>query len=400
MVLIRGRMAGPRRRPDQLRALALRTARAALVGVLAAAMVTPVAAQEPIISTPYPSVSVQPGATATFELTVRAEAPTRVDLSLEGVPESWQATMRGGGSEVSSVFADPEAPPQVTLEVEVPQDAAEGATRITVVGDAEGEVGRLPLDVNVVTGAAGEVTLTTDVPARGGTADEPVEFTVELDNDTPQQLTFDLRATGPRGWTVAVEPSGEAGATSVAVEARGSATLDVTATPPAQATEGDYQVLVEALAGDRSVGIELLARITGRVAMTFSTSDQRLNATAVAGTPTEVDVVVQNTGTAALGGLTLAGDGPTEWEVTFDPEEIAQIAPGQSATATAVITPSANAVAGDYVVALTASGDGVDEAIDIRVTVETAPIWAAVGIGLVLLALGGMVWIFRRYGRR
>lgn len=400
MVLIRGRMAGPRRRRGQLRALALRTARAAVVVGLAAAMVTPVAAQEPIISTPYPSVSVQPGATATFELTVRAEAPIRVDLSLEGVPEAWQATMRGGGSEVSSVFADPEAPPQVTLEVEVPEDAAEGATRITVVGDAEGEVGRLPLDVDVVTLGAGEVTLTTDVPARGGTADEPVEFTVELDNDTPQQLTFDLRATGPRGWTVAVEPSGEAGATSVAVDARGSATLDVTATPPAQATEGDYQILVEALAGDRSVGIELVARITGRVAMTFSTSDQRLNATAVAGTPTEVDVVVQNTGTAALGELSLTGDGPTEWEVTFDPEAIAQIAPGQSATATAVITPSADAVAGDYVVSLTASGDGVDEAIDIRVTVETAPIWAAVGIGLVLLALGGMAWIFRRYGRR
>jgi len=177
-------------------------------------------------------------------------------------------------------------------------------------------------------------------------------------------------------------------------------TLNVTATPPPQTTEGDYPLLVEALAGDHSVSIDLLARITGRVAMEFSTSDQRLNATAVAGGPTELDIVVVNTGTAALTGLSLSGDGPSEWEVTFDPAEVAQIAPGQSATATAVVTPSGNAVAGDYVVEMTASADGVEEALEIRVTVETAPIWAAVGIGLILLTLGGMVWIFRRYGRR
>lgn len=360
----------------------------------------PVAAQEPIITTPYPSVSVQPGATSSFDLAVRAEAPIRVDLSLEGVPDGWAATLRGGGSEVSSVFADPDDPPEVTLELEVPDDAAEGTTSITVVADAGDETARLPLDVTVVTVGSGQVALTTDIPARGGTADDVIEYSVELDNDTPQQRTFELRATGPRGWTVAVEPSGEAGATSVTVEARGSATLNVSATPPPQATEGDYPILVEAVSGEESVAIDLLARITGRVAMEFTTSDQRLNATAVAGEPTELEVVVANTGTAALTGLVLSGDGPTEWEVTFDPEEVGQIGPGQSATARAVVTPSGNAVAGDYVVELTASADGVEQAIEVRVTVETAPIWAAVGIGLILLTLGGMVWIFRRYGRR
>lgn len=359
-----------------------------------------VAAQEPILSTPYPSVSVQPGGTATFDLLVRAEAPTRVDLSLDGVPEEWGATLRGGGGEVSSVFADPDEPPGVTLDLEVPEDAPEGTTSITVVGDAGGEQGQLVLDVTVVTAASGQVALTTDIPARGGTADEAIEYSLELDNDTPQQLTFELRATGPRGWTLAVEPAGEADATSVTVEARGSTTLTVTATPPPQATEGDYPILVEAVAGDQSVAIDLVARITGRIAMEFSTSDQRLNATAVAGDSTELEVVVANTGTAGLSGLSFSGDGPTDWEVTFDPEGVPQVAPGQSATAKAVITPSADAVAGDYAVELRASADGVEQAIEVRVTVETAPIWTAVGIGLILLTLGGMVWIFRRYGRR
>lgn len=381
----------------------IRAARALFVTLLLVAwtgIAAPASAQEPIISTPYPSVSVEPGATASFDLLVRADDPVRVDLSLEGVPEGWSATLRGGGSEVSSVFAEPEDPPEVTLEIDVPEDAEEGTTRITVVGDAGGETGRLPLDVSVVTAATGRVTLTTDVPARGGTADEAIEFSLDLDNDTPQQLTFELRATGPRGWLVSVEPSGEADATSVAVDARGSETLNVSATPPPQATEGDYPILVEAVAGDHAVAIELVARVTGRVAMEFSTSDQRLNATAVAGAPTELEIVVLNTGTAALTGLSFSEDAPTEWEVTFDPGEVAQVGPGQSASATAVITPSTNAVAGDYLVGLTASADGVEQSIQVRVTVETSPVWAAVGIGLILLTLGGMVWIFRRYGRR
>ena len=51
-------------------------------------------------------------------------------------------------------------------------------------------------------------------------------------------------------------------------------------------------------------------------------------------------------------------------------------------------------------VTLTASGEGVEETLDLRVTVETSPVWGLVGLGLIALTLGAMVWVFRRYGRR
>jgi uncharacterized membrane protein len=57
-------------------------------------------------------------------------------------------------------------------------------------------------------------------------------------------------------------------------------------------------------------------------------------------------------------------------------------------------------VAGDYQVSLSAKTEGADESMDIRVTVETPPIWGLLGIGLILATLAGMVWIFRRFGRR
>ena len=67
---------------------------------------------------------------------------------------------------------------------------------------------------------------------------------------------------------------------------------------------------------------------------------------------------------------------------------------------TAHITPSANAVAGDYQVSMTAANADARQSMDVRVTVETPPIWGIVGILLVVVAIGGLVLVFRRYGRR
>jgi uncharacterized membrane protein len=69
-------------------------------------------------------------------------------------------------------------------------------------------------------------------------------------------------------------------------------------------------------------------------------------------------------------------------------------------TATARITPSGNAVAGDYMTTLTATTESASESIDVRVTVETAPIWGIVGVALIVAVIGGLVLVFRRYGRR
>lgn len=361
----------------------------------------PALAQEGLaITAPYPSVSAQPGSTATFDLEVRADEPVRVDLTIEDVPDGWSTTLRGGGREVGSVSAHPETPPELTLDVAVPDDATAGTTTITVVGTAGGESVRLPLDVVVVSGDGGTVTMSTDVPARQAAADEAFEFNLTLENDTPQQLTFDLTAAAPRGWTVSVHPTGEEDASSVAVDARASQDLVVEATPPSQATEGDYLIAVEARAGEQTAAIELLAQVTGRVAFDFTTADQRLNTTANAGTGRDVPVVVVNTGTAPLRDVSLSGQGPTDWEVTFEPAVLDEVAPGATGEALARITPSENAVAGDYVVMLESSADGATESFEVRVTVETPPIWGVVGIGLIVLTLGGLAWVFRRYGRR
>src|SRR5690606_5830073 len=49
------------------------------------------------ITTTYPSIAVDPGGTATLPLQVTSPVVERVDLSVSGAPEGYEATFRGGG---------------------------------------------------------------------------------------------------------------------------------------------------------------------------------------------------------------------------------------------------------------------------------------------------------------
>lgn len=372
----------------------------ALVGIFASAPPPGLAQQGLSITTPYPAVSIRPGDTVRFDLTVSAGEPTRASLRVDGLPDGWTASLSGGGNEIEGVFVDDDAPATVNLTIGLADDAAAGTETITVVAASDRTTVRLPLDVTVSEDTGGSVTLTSDFPTLQGSVDTDFSFNLTLDNDTPSEHTFALQASGPAGWTVSIQPSGQARAASVTVGSRATQSLQVTATPSAQASPDTYPIHVEVVAGDERATADLSVEITGRSKMSLTTPDQRLNTTANAGQPRDFAVVVVNEGTTPLTGLTLSGIGPTEWDITFEPATLAEVAPRETATVTAHITPSANAVAGDYQVTLRAQNDAVNETLAVRVTVETAPIWGIVGIGLVLLTLAGMAWIFRRYGRR
>ena len=70
-------------------------------------------------------------------------------------------------------------------------------------------------------------------------------------------------------------------------------------------------------------------------------------------------------------------------------------------TVTATITPSGEAVAGDYVVHVQCEErPGRRLGRQVRFTVETSPLWALIGIGVIVAILAGLFYVFRTYGRR
>ncbi|HEY7821546.1 MAG TPA: hypothetical protein VIG24_01870, partial [Acidimicrobiia bacterium] len=157
---------------------------------------TTTAPDELTITTPYPRVAVEAGSSAEFELSITAPEPTAVALEATQIPEGWTATFRGGGFEVDGVTAGP-TEPDVSLDVNVPVDAAEGVYDIGVVAESEDTSATLALQVRVSPQAGGEVTLTPDFPGLRVPASETASFSVELSNDTPSDLQFELSSSGP-----------------------------------------------------------------------------------------------------------------------------------------------------------------------------------------------------------
>lgn len=380
-----------------------RVGRAAAAALLVAALLPAAgsAAEGLDVSTPYPAVAVAPGSEATFDISVRTAAPGRVNLDLLDVPAGWTATLRGGGFVVDGVQTAGEEPATVTLELQVPPDAS-GSVQIILRATTAGRLTTdLPLSLRVEADAAGDVTMTTDFPSLRGPTGATYRFTLDLANDTSEDLTFAVEAQAPEGWQATAKVTGQEQAASAIVEAGGNVGLEVEVTPPEDAQAGAFPLAVTATSGGRTVSADLAIEITGSYSMTLTTPDDRLNFSGTAGGEIRQTLIIENTGTAPLEGLALSQSAaPTGWTVRFDPAQVPPIAPATRGEVTAIIQPSGDAIAGDYQVSIEASNENTSATQQFRVTVETSLLWGLMGIGLIVAVLAGLWFVFRRYGRR
>jgi len=378
--------------------------RVAAAGLLALLALSPavavVRAAVPLqITTPYPSVSVGPGTKVSFDLTVHVTERERVAVAVTGVPDGWSATLHGGGFIVSDVVADPTTPPALRLDVSVPAQAKAGVYAMHVTAASGSERDELEVDVRVVQGAEGDITLTSDYPSLQGPVGQAFTFDLTLTNGTLQDQTYTVTATGPAGWQVTATIASQAQAASATVTAGSTASITVSATAPDGTDAGTYPINVEANVNGQKIGGQLSVDIVGSYKLTLTTPDGRLNTQGPSGTATEEDLVVENDGTAALTGVKVTADAPSGWTVDFSPAQV-DVAPGAQETVVARITPSTSALTGDYVITMTATGDQGSGTQDIRFTVETSTTWALIGIAIIVVTLVVLAAVFRRYGRR
>ncbi len=373
---------------------------AALGGLLLIPLSTATPAGAAELVTPYPAVAAEPGQTSTFDLQVTSDQSELVQLRVTEAPDGWDTVLRGGGREISAVYATPGEARDVQLDVTVPPDASEGNHRVTVT--ATGDSGRttLPLTLTIVEQAAEAFEFTAEFPSLQGAASDTFRFDLTLANRSGREATFSLAAVGPEGWTVEARPSSEQQAATVTVEAGDSATINVEADPPDEVAAGSYEIALQASGESRTLDTTLGVEVIESTSLTLETANERLNASGPAGGTGTVSLVIQNDGNAPLQGVELSATPPTNWEVAFDPASVDVIPPGESREVTARVTPAGNAVAGDYVVTLKASGGGIDDSVEIRYTVRTSGWWGLVGVLVILAAIGVLIQVYRRYGRR
>jgi uncharacterized membrane protein len=227
------------------------------------------------------------------------------------------------------------------------------------------------------------------------------EFQFTVTNQSDKDLLVKLAAAAPQGFqTSFMEAYGTQELSSIPIEAGKDKDLKVKVTPPANVTAGDYPVAVQASSEGASADTKMTMSISGQPKLKLSGEDGRLNAEAEAGSATPIKLTVENTGSAPADNVELSASPPSDWKVVFQPDKIDELAPSQKRDVQALLTPSAKAIAGDYMTTFRANGKGDSNSADFRITVATSSMWGMVGIGIIAIAFLVLIGAVARFGRR
>ena len=134
--------------------------------------------------------------------------------------------------------------------------------------------------------------------------------------------------------------------------------------------------------------------------MELTTPTGRLSESITAGDDKRVELMIKNTGSSELKDIKLGASSPDKWDVVFDPKQVDRLGSGENTHIYATIKPDKKAIAGDYAITLTAKTPEVSSKAAFRISVKTPMLWGWVGIFIILIALGSVYYLFRKYGRR
>ncbi len=376
-----------------------------LVSLIALAGPFPARAQEGsglLLFCDYPARVAELGETVTFNLTLRltASTPQIVYLDLQGLPEGWEATFRGGGNVVRAVHVEPEKDASVSLRVVVPANASGDTYRWTVIARGETVSAAFPLELTVAAKLPARLSLSVDLPTLRGSATTTFRYDATLKNEGDEETTVNLQASAPQGFLVSFRYMGQ-DVTSLPVGANESKRISIEARAYAQIPAGTYPIEVVAVGGESQASVSLVAEVTGQPDLTIRTPDERLSTQVYTGKETPIQLLVQNTGSAPALNVELSASPPSGWSVRFEPERIPEIPAGQQVEITMHVKPADKAVAGDYMLTVRARPqDGGYESADFRITVLTSTLWGVAGIALIAVAILVVAWAVMRFGRR
>ena len=354
------------------------------------------------LSTEYPGVTITPGETLniTLTLTNTSGSPVNADVAIASLPDGWEGYLQGGDYEVNEVHVGTASEgTQLTLHLTVPDALEEGTYTVQVDADVNEEI----YDSLTLSFDAGAGSFTTEYPEQEGTAGTSFSFSTTLINNGLSTESYSLSSSAPSGWQVSFVPSDEStSVASIEVESSTSQGLTVEVVPPEGVEAGEYDISCSAVSASETLTTDLKVVITGTYGISLSTPDGRLSFDSQANKDTDVTLTVTNTGNEELQNVTLTSSLPSGWEVTYDVEDgiIDSIAAGSSAQVVATVTPSSEAITGDYVATFTAETDEATSSAEFRVSVKTSTLWGFVAVLIILCVAAGLVYVFRKYGRR
>ena len=356
------------------------------------------------MSTQYPDTTATAGETVTFNLDIYSgvESGEKVNLSVVSEPAGFQGAFYGGGNQISNLYVKQGVNTGlVSYEVTIPEDAALGTYNIALGATSESGTSPLSLNINITDQEVGVSTLVTQYSEQEGSAMTGFTFNSTLQNDGTMEQVYSLSAEAPKGWTVAFMPTAEmTQVAAITVDQHASQGISITVTPPTGILAGTYTIPISAISSTETLTGELTIHITSDHQISLSTPSGILSFDANANKESQVILSVTNKGNVDLKNINLTSEAPSDWNVAFSESTIDLLEAGATKEVTAFVTPSQDALSGDYLTTILASTAESTVNAEFRVSVKTETIWGIVGVLVIALTLGGVTLLFRKYGRR
>ncbi|MFS0671888.1 NEW3 domain-containing protein [Ornithinibacillus sp. 179-J 7C1 HS] len=368
--------------------------------VIGGFFITSTAFAEVSVYTPHTGLSVTPGEDIEYSVDIinSGSSIENVGFAVRGLPEGWEYQISSNGTNIEQLSIRPNAEQSIRLVVTVPLQVEKGRYEFDLVAEGS-STSTLDLLVNVTEEGTFKTNFTIDQPNMEGHADSTFEYSTTLKNQTAEQQHYSLSSQAPNGWTTQFKVDGN-GVTSVTLEPNEEKTVDIVVTPANNAKADTYKIPVKAQSGGTSSEIELEAVITGKYGLTISTPNGLLSDDITAGGDTVIDLVVENTGSVDLTDINVKSSTPPKWEVEFDRDTIPTLKAGEKANVKATLKAPEDAIAGDYAATFSADTGEASSEANFRISVKTSTAWGFVGVAIILVVVGGLYYIFKKYGRR
>jgi len=352
-------------------------------------------------------VSEEEGVNIDLIVTNQGRRDENIDIAVTSIPDGWKAWIKTYSFGVTGVHVESDKSKNLTLRAQPGETVGPGKYTIGIRGQTQDKKFVSTSQVTIEVKKKKEekrpegIKITTSYPVLQGPTGAKFEFSLEVENRLDKDTIFNLISKGPENWEINFKPAYEQKfISSLRLKADQSQTMAVEVKPYPFAKPGTYPISVKISSAEAEGEAVLKVVLTGTYNLEAGTATGLLSLNALRGNKANLSIYVRNTGSAPLNNLQFISFKPENWEVEFNPEKIDTLAPEQLKQVEVSITPTDQALVGDYSVGLRAEGGRVSKTIELRVTVNASSAWGWIGIGIIVFVMAGLVFLFIRLGRR
>jgi len=361
------------------------------------------------VSPEYTGVIVfeEEGVNIDLIVTNQGRRSENIDIAVTSIPDGWKAWIKTYSFGVTGVHVESDKSKTLTLRVEPGKLVGPGKYTIGIRGETQDKKFASTSEITIQVKKKKEekrpegIKIVTSYPVLQGPTNAKFEFSLEVENRLDKDTIFNLFSQGPENWEINFKPAYEDKfISSLRLKAGQSQTMAVEVKPYLLAKPGTYPILVKVNSSEAEGEAVLKVTLTGTYILDAGTATGLLSLDALKGKKANLSIYVKNSGSAQLNNLQFLSFKPENWEVEFSPEKIDTLAPGDLKQVEVSITPTDQALVGDYSVGLSAQAGKISKTIELRVTVNASTAWGWIGIGIIVFVMAGLVFLFIRLGRR